>query len=92
MADTNADNTGKTAAPKVAKTDDAVTAEAGSYIVAPGRTIDGKAPGAEVLLNDVDAERMLKLGFILGPDGSVVVRADGPAVNVQDGVQIAPAN
>lgn len=76
-------------APIVAKTDDAVEAKKGSYTVAPGRTIDGKMPGDKVDLDATDAKRLLGLGFILDKDGSVVVRADGPAVNVEDGVQIA---
>ncbi|WP_242183094.1 hypothetical protein [Sphingomonas sp. CARO-RG-8B-R24-01] len=71
-----------------AKTDDAVTASKGTYTVAPGRTVDGKAPGKTVELDDGDAKRMLELGFILDTDGSIVVRADGPAVNVEDGVQV----
>lgn len=89
-----ADTTDKTAKPItndtsiVAKTDDAVAATAGEYTVAPGRTVDGKGPGSKVSLNDADAQRMLELGFILDTDGSMVIRADGPAVNVEDGVQV----
>jgi hypothetical protein len=89
-----ADTTDKTAKPVtnatsiVAKTDDAVTATAGEYTVAPGRTVDGKGPGQTVKLDDNDALRMLELGFILDTDGAVVIRADGPAVNVEDGVQV----
>ncbi len=71
-----------------AKTDDAVTATSGTYTVAPGRTVDGKKPGSTVELDEGDAQRMLELGFILDKDGAVVVRADGPAVNVEDGVQV----
>lgn len=71
-----------------AKTDDAVTATNGTYTVAPGRTVDGKKPGSMVELDEGDAQRMLELGFILDRDGAVVVRADGPAVNVEDGVQV----
>ena len=89
-----ADVTDKTAKPLgdstsiVAKTDDAVTATAGQFTVAPGRTVDGKGPGSTVELDDTDAQRMLELGFILDADGAMVIRADGPAVNVEDGVQV----
>lgn len=89
-----ADTTDKTAKPVanatsiVAKTDDVVAATAGEYTVAPGRTVDGKGPGKTVKLDDADAQRMLELGFILDTDGSMVIRADGPAVNVEDGVQV----
>ena len=84
---------GDAAAP-VVKTDDAVEATSGTYKVAAGRTVigdDGKSygPGQEVSLNEADAERCIALGFILDEDGATVVRADGPAVNVEDGVQIA---
>lgn len=71
-----------------AKTDDAVTAAKGRYTVASGRTVDGKGPGKTVELDDGDALRLLELGFILDDDGSIVVRADGPAVNVEDGIQV----
>ncbi len=93
MADTVTTATDKldttsTARTAKAKTDDAVTATKGSYTVAPGRTVDGKGPGKTVDLDDDDALRLLELGFILDDDGSIVVRADGPAVNVEDGVQV----
>lgn len=71
-----------------AKTDDAVAAAKGTYTVAPGRTVDGKAPGETVDLDEGDATRLLQLGFILDTDGSIVVQADGPAVNVENGVQV----
>lgn len=91
MADAPNDKTAKTVTNDssiVAKTDDAVTATSGEYTVAPGRTVDGKGPGQTVTLDEKDAERMLELGFILDADGSIVIRADGPAVNVEDGVQV----
>lgn len=81
--------------PLVAKTADAVAADAtaGTYTVAPGRHVsdaDGShGPGESCKLDEKDAKRMLALGFILDTDGTIVVRADGPAVNVEDGVQIA---
>lgn len=71
-----------------AKTDDAVDAGKGTYTVAPGRTVDGKAPGETVELDAGDAKRLFKLGFVLDPDGAIVVQADGPAVNVENGVQV----
>ena len=49
------------------------------------------APGDEIELDADEAERFMKLGFILDEDGAIVVRADGPAVNVEDGVQISGA-
>lgn len=78
----------------VVKTADTVTASTGTYTVAPGRTVtsdDGKpkGPGEKVTLSKADAERLLPLGFVLDADGAIIVRADGPAVNVEDGVQIA---
>lgn len=64
----------------VVKTAADVAATKGSYTVAPGRTVDGKAPGESVDLDKGDAERMLKLGFILDKDGAVVVHSEGPKV------------
>lgn len=58
------------------------------YTVARGRTVDGKEPGEKVKLNADDAERLFGLGFILAPDGSSALLPEGPAVNVEDGVQV----
>lgn len=81
-----------------AKSNDVATATAtvdtstgSTYIVAPGRTIDGKLPGDEVTLSDADAVRLRDFGFILADDGSRVVPTGGPAVNVEDGVQVKQA-
>lgn len=64
----------------VVKTATDVDAAKGSYTVAPGRTVDGKKPGEKVDLDEGDAERMLKLGFILDKDGAVIVHSEGPKV------------
>lgn len=90
----------------VAKTDDTVDGKAGSYAVAAGRTVhhDGKdylgqrrnpkneiVPADKVKLDADDAERLLKAGFLLDKDGAAIIHADGPAVNVDNGVQLAPS-
>lgn len=96
-AATDADTTNKPAASTAAPAPGAAPAATGvgskgsTYIIAPGRTIDGKLPGDEVTLSDADAERFRDFGFILADDGSRVVPTGGPAVNVEDGVQIKPA-
>lgn len=82
-------------APKIAVTADAIQSKSGDYTVAPGRTVvndagEAKGPGQTVTLDRADAKRLLGLGFLLDDDGDIVIRADGPAVNVEDGVQIAP--
>jgi len=83
------------AEPVIAKTADTIDAKRGSYVVAPGRTVmdhDGEniGPGGKVNLTADEATRLLKHGFILDKDGAIVVQTDGPAVNVDEGVQIAP--
>lgn len=80
----------------VAKTADTIDAKKGSYLVAPGRTVmgdDGESfgPGGKVSLTAAEATSLLKHGFIVDKDGAVVIQTDGPAVNVDEGVQIAPA-
>ena len=40
-------------------------------------------------LKKADAERLLPIGFVLDADGTIIIRQDGPAVSVVDGVQIA---
>jgi len=66
----------------------------GTFTVAPGRTVstpDGdKGPGSQVDLAPDEAERLRSLGFLLSDDGSVTFNADGPAVNVEDGVRVEP--
>lgn len=78
-----------------AMADGADETASGEYIVAPGRTVvtgDGAfGPGKKVKLDDKDAERFRNLGYLLADDGSVFVQTDGPAVNVEDGVQITQA-
>lgn len=64
----------------VAKPAEDITGAKGTYTVAPGRTVDGKAPGETVELDAADADRLLKLGFILDRDGSIVVQTEGPKV------------
>lgn len=64
-----------------------------TFTVAPGRTIEGAdetiyMPGDEIALGAADAERFLALGFILDQDGSRVLLTNGPATDVEDGVQI----
>lgn len=66
------------------------TSNLDTYTVAPGRTVDGKQPGEPVELNEADAERLLGLGFILDVDGKQRFATEGPAVNVDGGVQIKP--
>jgi hypothetical protein len=58
------------------------------YTVAAGHTVDGILPGDTVDLNAADAKRFRDLGFILGEDGARKVATGGPAVNVEDGVQM----
>ncbi len=61
------------------------------YIVAKGHTIDGKMPGDTVNLSETDAERLLGLGFLLDEEGNqLIATGAGPAVNVEDGVEIKP--
>lgn len=48
------------------------------YEVAPGRTVGGKGPGEKVELDDTDALRFYKLGFILDEDGNRAGFSDGP--------------
>jgi hypothetical protein len=58
----------------------AIDAVKGTYTVAPGRTIDGKKPGETVELDETDATRLTKLGFVLDRDGAIVIQTDGPRV------------
>lgn len=77
----------------IAKTADTVDAKAGTYTVAPGRTVttgdDSFGAGGRVKLTAEEANRLLKTGFILDKDGAAIIQADGPAVDVEDGVQVA---
>ena len=83
--------------PLIVKTADSAAADvtSGTCTVAPGRTVvtaDGSyTAGQTVTLDDKDAKRFTGLGFLLDQDGAAIVRADGPAVNVEDGVQISQA-
>lgn len=102
MANTN-DTEAKAAAEKAAA-DKAATEKAAAekaavkleaHIVAPGRTVatdDGDVgPGGEVMLDPREAKRLGKLGFLVGEDGTVALNTNGPAVNVDDGVQVKTA-
>lgn len=63
----------------------------GGHVIAPGRTVDGKGPGETVHLDEADAKRFVELGFVLDKDGGQRVPTEGPAVNVEDGVQVKQA-
>lgn len=69
---------------------DAGASSATSYTVAPGCTVGGKGPGETIDLDSDEAVRLRKLGFLLDEDGKRRFMADGPAVNVEDGVEIKP--
>lgn len=76
-----------------AKTTNAAEVARGTYVVAPGRTVvsgDGETfgPGDEVELTAAEAKNLVLLGFFRDRDGSVLIQADGPAVNVEDGVEV----
>jgi hypothetical protein len=81
-------------APDPAPDVDAATIEkplGAGFVVAPGRTVDGKLHPDTVELSDADAKRFVELGFVLDKDGVRRVSEGGPAVNVEDGVQVKPA-
>lgn len=73
----------------------AAVAKAGEYTVAPNRTVvtaDGSfGPGQAVNLDDKDAKRFRDLGFLLTDGGAVLTQTDGPAVNVENGIQVTTA-
>ena len=66
------------------------------YTVAPQRTVSAEdrdyGPGEKVILEEAEGTRLTKLGYLVGEDGSVAIPTNGPAVNVEDGVQIEPAS
>lgn len=66
----------KTEAQTEAETE--APAEVTEYEVAPGRTVNGKGPGQKVALEDDDALRLFKLGFILDEDGNRAGLPEGP--------------
>lgn len=73
----------------------AKTTTQNTYKVAPGRTVigdDGEVgPGGEVTLASDEGEKLQKLGFLLTDEGDQVVQTGGPAVNVEDGIQVKQA-
>ncbi|MGI4764564.1 MAG: hypothetical protein ACRYGP_05805 [Janthinobacterium lividum] len=105
MADPSPQNEPNQGAMTLKTSDAISVSGKGKFKIAPGRSLlhativendgvktarnKGYNPGDEIELDAEEAESLIKMGFLLDTDGSVVVRADGPAVNVENGVQIA---